>query len=83
MESKYISTNKEHFTVDRFEEEYAVLESGMETISILKSELPMGANPGDVLVCKDGTWDVDRKGTAALKSEISELFNRIKNRPQT
>jgi len=91
MDSKYTSTGRFSggdlataalFTVDHFEEDYAVLECSTthETIDLLRSELPKNLRPGDVLMCRNGEWSIDHAATEALKTEIFDLFERIKQK---
>ena len=65
------------FIVDRFEEEYAVLEmETLETIDVLKTELP-DVKEGDVLVYENGVYSVDYEETQKRKEFIQEKLRKL------
>jgi len=68
--------------IDRFEEDYAVLENAatLKTISLPKSSLFDNARPGDTLVWRSGTWHFNHNETEARRQRIQERLNRIKAR---
>lgn len=56
--------------IDRFEGDIAVIETDDETIEADRSELPEEAIVGDVIVCKDGKWEVDKEITGLRRNEM-------------
>ena len=82
MDTKSTSSDDVKWTIDRFEENYAVLENSMtlEMVIIPMSRLPANANPGDILMFKNDTWHFDHAETEVRKAQISELFQRIKQK---
>ena len=82
MGSKLTSSDNLKWTIDRFEENKAVLENSktLEMVSIPISRLPANANPGDILMFKNDTWHFDHAETEVRKAQISELFQRIKQK---
>ena len=65
--------------IDRFEGDYAVIETDSDNINILRSELPKGAKEGDcILKSEDGLrYIIDKEGTAARRKRIEEKMNRL------
>ena len=64
----------EKYSVDRFEEEYLVLEKETgETLDVLKKEIP-DAKKDDVVIFENGKYTVDREETEARKKIIAEKF---------
>ena len=70
----------EKYIIDRFEEDFAVLE--METggtIDVPKSEIPDGKE-GDVVILENGVYQVDeaetQKRKEMIKQKLSELFKK-------
>ena len=69
------------YVIDRFEENYAILEN-METqemTEVLKELIPIHAREGSVLVLKEQQYFYDRKETRKRKKNILEKFERLKN----
>ena len=67
----------EKFIVDRFEEEYAVLEKEtLETVDVLRTELP-DAKEGDVLIYENGVYTVDCEETQKRKEFIQEKLRKL------
>lgn len=65
------------FIVDRFEEEYAVLEKEEGgTVDVLKSELPE-VREGDVLTYENGIYTVDCEETQKRKELIREKMRKL------
>lgn len=65
------------FIVDRFEEEYAVLEKeACGTIDVLKSDLP-DVKEGDVVIYEDGIYTVDYEETRKRKELIKEKMRKL------
>ena len=67
----------EKYIVDRFEEDFVVLEkkSG-ESFDVKKTLLP-DAKPGDVVFERDGVFFVDREATLERKAVISEKHRKL------
>ena len=70
------------WVVDRFEGKNAVLENTqtLDTVSLPKTALPHGINPGDTLVMQDGAWHFNDNETAARRQRIQTMFDRIRER---
>ena len=66
--------------LDRFEEEYAVLERDGEMITVLRNRLAENVREGDVLVEKDGIFTADEAATnkrrAAVRSKMRRLIGK-------
>ena len=58
--------------VDRFEGEYAVVETSSGMIDIPRKDLPPNAKEGDLLVIK-----VDARSTKTRKAYIEQLVNDV------
>ena len=67
----------ERYIVDRFEGDFAVLESeNGGTVDILKSDLP-DVKEGDVIVFEDGYYKVDREETQRRRELIAEKMRKL------
>lgn len=67
----------EKYIIDRFEEEYAVLErEDGKILNILKSSLP-DAKKGDVIVFENGIYTVDKEETERRKKIIAEKVRKL------
>ena len=82
MDNASTTLDKGMWIIDRFEEDFAVLENAetLETVSLPRAALPSGAAPGDTLVMADGAWRIDSAETEARKQRIGTMFERIKAR---
>lgn len=61
-------------TIDRFEEEFAVVEfDDRKVVNILKDKLPKEAKEGDVLKFNEDIITIDYKETEKRRREIEEL----------
>jgi len=58
--------------IDRFEGDYAVVDTGLGTVNIPRTELPANAKEGDAL-----RFVVDGNTTAARKKNIDDRMNRL------
>lgn len=68
------------FTVDRFEENNAVLANGETKIILLKSLLPKGVKEGDCVVVTIETEEKNRKiRTKKAKDILNEIFGKTKS----
>jgi hypothetical protein len=63
--------------IDRFEEEYAVIEIGEETKDVLRELLPQEAKPGDVVIIKDKEITIDHEQTEKRKKEVKSLIDDL------
>lgn len=67
----------EKYIVDRFEEEYMVLEKETgETLDVLKKEIP-DAQKDDVVIFENGKYTVDREQTEARRKIIAEKLRKL------
>ena len=58
--------------IDRFEGDYAVVETGKGMVNIPRSELPKGAKEGDTL-----RISIDADDTEARKNRIDGMMNTL------
>lgn len=63
--------------IDRFEEEWAVLEYNGETFNFPKALLPLEAKVGDVLTL---SLSIDEACTTKKKESINDRFNRLRKK---
>lgn len=69
------------YTVDRFEENLAVLEdSNMNTITVKRDILPKEAKEGSVLRFENNSYVLDTTRTQERKDSIAAKFNKLKNK---
>jgi len=81
--AKTLSSDKNIWVIDRFEENFAVLENEiLKSKSIPREVLPAVAKPGDALFFSNCKWHIDNEETAARRERIETLFARIKRRNQ-
>lgn len=71
----------EEFTIDRFEEDVAVLENRetQEIINLKKEELPEGVKAGDILKKINGKFLVDKVETRKVENRIEQKMNHLWN----
>ena len=69
----------EEFTVDRFEENYVVLENRKTNgfINVNKNELPEDIDEGDILDRINGKYIIDRAKTEEVSNRISDKMNNL------
>ena len=69
----------EEFTVDRFEENYVVLENRKTNgfINVNKNELPEDIDEGDILDRINGKYIIDRNKTEEVSNRISDKMNNL------
>ncbi len=66
------------FTIDRFEEDKAVLEcENGDMITLDKSSLPKNVKEGDVLCFEDGSCFLDQEETNKRKERIKSLMDSL------
>lgn len=70
------------YTVDRFEDEYVILEDRetMEIINVWKFNLPENIKPGDIVVLEDGVYRILEKETIEQKELIRNRFDRLRKK---
>lgn len=72
------------FSIDRFEENFAVCENRItgEFVNIPKNELPENCTKGSVLIFKNGKYVLDLESTKSeqeqIKNTVDSLFKRKK-----
>jgi hydrogenase maturation factor len=63
--------------IDRFEEEYAVIEIGDVTKDVLRELLPREAKPGDVVIIKDNEITIGHEETEKRRKEMKNLMDDL------
>ncbi len=63
--------------IDRFEGDIAVVETDDGFLDILRSRLPEEAREGDVLVCCDGGYTVDKDATERRRASAANRMKRL------
>ena len=68
-----------HYTVDRFEHNYAVCENRDtgEIINIDISKLPENIREGDILIYKDNNYSIDENERKNIEERINEKVKNI------
>lgn len=66
--------------IDRFEGDYAVLETDSGMINAERSKLPENAAEGDVLNFAEGIYTIDHAATESRRAAITERFNRLRRK---
>lgn len=82
---KYINNNNSiSFSIDRFEENFAVCENRLtqEMILISKELIPTPSKTGDILILKNNILVIDKKTTNQEQEEIKNLVNQLFKRKQ-
>ena len=70
----------EMMIIDRFEGDYAVIESNGEMIDILRTELPENAEEGDILEYVCGEYTVNKSAKKEIQAKMrSRLKELLKN----
>ncbi|MBR6069595.1 MAG: DUF3006 domain-containing protein [Ruminococcus sp.] len=64
-------------TIDRFEGDYAVLETDEGMVNIHRAHLPSSAREGDVVTYSNGGFSIDREATDDLRAEVREKLHRL------
>ena len=69
--------------IDRFEGEYAILETDAGFEQVALAALPDGAKEGDFIVFENGSYRIDNHATQKQRVRTRELLDTIfqKNRP--
>jgi len=63
--------------IDRFEGDYAVLETDEGMTDIHRGHLPGAAREGDVLIYSCGGWSIDRKATEERRRANSDRLKEL------
>lgn len=68
--------------IDRFEGEYAVLETETGMVTLLRKELPENAREGDVLIQNGGKYALSRSKTAERRRKLREKLRKLQNKKE-
>lgn len=70
------------FTVDRFENDFAILENRntRKLVNISINKLPSNLKEGDILSFKNGTFVLDKDKTNNLQNDIQSKFDNLKKK---
>lgn len=63
--------------IDRFEGEYAVLETDSGMKNVLRDILPEEAREGDVVELKNGAYTVNKKAAEKRRRELREKLKKL------
>lgn len=63
--------------IDRFGEDFAVLEIDGEMTEIPRSDISSDAREGDILVLDNGVYSVDEKATSERRNSVRERLYRL------
>jgi len=66
--------------IDRFEGDFAVLETDSGMIETDRTKIPENAAEGDVLIMENGVYIVDVKGTEMRRESIRNTFKRLRRK---
>lgn len=77
--SKKLGLDNEEFSLDRFEENRAILENRKtnEMIEVDRNRIPKDAKEGDILKFIDNEFKIDIELTNQKSEEIKEKMNKI------
>jgi hypothetical protein len=64
-------------TIDRFEGEFAIMETENGYISILKAKIPPQAREGDVLLVQNEEWVIDLEATRMRKEKMNSMASEL------
>jgi hypothetical protein len=64
--------------IDRFEENYAVLETDEGMIDVERELISQDSHEGDVLVYENGIYITDISATETRKAEMREKFRKLR-----
>ncbi|MDE5791905.1 MAG: DUF3006 domain-containing protein [Oscillospiraceae bacterium] len=65
------------YSIDRFEGDFAILESESEFIQVLKNILPENSKEGDLLEFTETGWKLCPEETKSRKQELMERRQRM------
>lgn len=63
--------------IDRFEGDYAVLETDEGIINIHRAHLPGAAREGDVVQYSNGGYSIDRAASDDLRGAVREKLHKL------
>ncbi|HZK56931.1 MAG TPA: DUF3006 domain-containing protein [Clostridia bacterium] len=63
--------------LDRYENDYAVIEMGNQIINVDKNLLEEGLKEGDILILKQGRYYKDEEATEARKKYMTDRFSKL------
>jgi hypothetical protein len=63
--------------IDRFEDNYAVVEVEGKIINLPKGDIPCEAKEGDIVIIEDGKVSIDRSETVDAKKQIAKLMDEV------
>jgi hypothetical protein len=63
--------------IDRFEGEYAVLETENGMKNVLRDMLPEDAREGDVVELKNGAYTINKKAAEKRRRELREKLKKL------
>lgn len=64
-------------TIDRFEGEFAVLETDGGMVNVHRSRLPGHAREGDTVTYDGSCYDIDRECTENLRVEVRDRLQKL------
>ena len=66
------------YTIDRFEEDFAVCEaSDQRMVNIPFEDIPEDSKEGDILVFTEGKYVKDKRATSAARRRIKEKMEKL------
>lgn len=70
----------EEYTIDRFEENMAVIEDRKtgKIKNISKEKLPIQSKEGDIIKCINGKYFLDIEETEKIEKDIQEKYNNLR-----
>lgn len=84
LEKKYsdILRDGDTYTVDRFENEFAILENRntRKTVNISIFKLPNNLKEGDILTISNGKFILNNEKTQSLQNDIQNRFDKLKKK---
>ncbi|MEN6326515.1 MAG: DUF3006 domain-containing protein [Syntrophomonas sp.] len=63
--------------IDRFEDDLVIIEIEGENKVVKRSNIPLEAREGDVMVFSHNNWTIDKVSTRQRKSNIDKLANEL------
>lgn len=69
----------EEYTIDRFEENMAVIENSKtgKTKNVKKEKIPQNAIEGSIIKCINGKYFLDEEKTKTIEKEIKEKYKDL------
>ena len=63
--------------IQRFDGDYAVLQTEEGVISVHRAHLPSGAKAGDSVSCSDGGYTLSQAGSENISGEVRDRLHRL------